>query len=318
MGTAVLPAYLSAGNSRGESQDSLTVKIARNLGKVEERDRKGRIYASDGGRCEKAAALMATVPGTQVRTAALMSYAELGNAIEDIVVNALDDGETVLFKQYHLPEVGLNLGGYVDAIIYHQGRLRVLEVKSCGTVPRHPKPMHGYQAAIYSAITGLPATIFYFSRSVATFDNTLLTAQFDLGEQGALQRAALWRVCYAKLSIDQGLTPRVPMHLTKASDCDYCPFIPHCWEGMPAPVTWPEEVSPQQHVELAKQATDWVNKLLDEGETARRRIGILKHIEKHGGETAQRVLKGTTWSKLLGEDAEDSPRTPPLETLKVD
>ena len=318
MGSVPLPTYLSAGNSRGESQSSLTVKIARNLSKLENRDRQGRIYASNGGRCERAAALSATVPATQMKSAALMGYAQLGNAIEDLIVNALDDGETVLFKQYHLPEVGLNLGGYVDAIIFHQGHLRVLEIKSCGVVPRAPKPLHATQAALYSAITGLPATVFYFSRSVANYDSELLTAQFDLGEAGELQRAALWRVAYAKLAIDQGVTPGIPFHLSKASDCDYCPFIPHCWEGLPPAATWPQAVTPAQHVELSRQATEWVDRLLDPVDVARRRTGILKHIERHGGETAKRVLSNATWSALIQSSSEETTRDDDLVTLKVD
>ena len=303
--TDTLPSFVQAGSGAREFQLSLTTVVARGLSRVETRDRTGRIYASDGGHCERSGALLAMLPGQQRKSASLQAYAKLGDAIENIVLGALDDQNEVLFRQYHLPEVGLNLGGYVDGVIYHGGRLRLLEVKSCGsTLPKVPKPIHATQAAIYSAICGMPIIIYYMSRTVADYKGQLLTAQFDLAEDGALQRRALWRVAYAHLASKLEVTPRIPMHIQSENDCGFCPFIPVCWNGEAPLNPWPTGVTPQQHLELSREATAWVDKLLHPDVVADRRIGILNHIRKHGTETAKRLLTGSRWSDLLGSPAE--------------
>ncbi len=312
-----LPSYLFSGNQLRSSLNSLADVVKRGLMSVEDQDRTGRIYASDGGLCERAGVLKASTKTTLQHSATMRVYAELGNAIEKIVVDSLASQGLVLFRQYHLPDVNLNLGGYVDAVIVHKGGLWVLEVKSCSSLPKEPKPLHATQAAAYSAIMGLPAIVYYQSRSVANYKNELSTTEFELPAGAQLQRDVIWRIAYANLAYQAKVLPKIPMHMADADDCGYCPFVPFCWSGETLSQRFPD-VTPSKHQQLSAQATAIMEHLMDPAVVADRRVGILNHIAKHGGPTAKRVLVGRPYDDLLTSpeqaSAEPTPSTIRLES----
>lgn len=272
--------------------------IRRGLSSIEENDRDGRIYASQAAVCARQAVLSSTRHDHQVQTAANSTYYALGNAIEDLVMKGLMKEGALFFREFRLPDVGLNLGGYIDGIIMVGGRIRVLEVKSCGELPAHPKLEHQAQAMVYSAITGLPPTLLYFSRSVADFSGTLKIREFALTPSIDEVKSTLFQVAYAREAIDAGIIPEIPAHFTGEKNCGWCPWKSHCWNGEPLPRP---VVSPDQHVDLVTKAKARVDALTDPDAMTRRRNGVLRHVSKHGYDAAKEALAGD-WSTFLLPD----------------
>lgn len=285
---------VTRGNPFSHAQ-TVTGLVRRGLTSVEENDRDGRMYASQAAVCARQAVLSSTKTGeSEIVAPAQATYYAMGNAIEELVVSALTRERALLFAQYKLPDVGLNMGGYVDGIVSVAGKIRVLEIKSCGELPSEPKLEHRAQAMVYSAITGLPPTVFYFSRHVASFDGTLKIREFALTPTRDDLRATMFRVCYAREAIEAGLIPEMPMEFTKESQCGFCPWKPACWhsEALPRPV-----VDADQHVALVKAANARVKELMSPDAITRRRRGVLVHVQKHGTADAKRLLAGD-WSTL--------------------
>lgn len=281
----------------GHNPSSLSSIVRKGMTNIEENDRDGRIYASQAAVCVRQAVLTSTRKDTEFITPAMHTYFNLGNAIEDIVVTALKREGAMLFPQYKLPDVGLNLGGYIDGIVIVGGKLRVLEIKSCGQLPSQPKLEHRAQAMVYSAICGLPPTVFYFSRSVAGFDGQLMIREFALTPSLEEQTSTVWQVAYARAALDAGLIPEIPASMTGPKDCGYCPWKIHCWDHveLPRPV-----VTPDQHFELVGKANLITKGLMTPERVRSRRNGVLLHIQKHGTDAAKEVL-ARDWSGLISE-----------------
>lgn len=286
---------ITRGNPFSHAQ-SVTALLRRGLSTIETHDRGGRLYASQAAVCPRQATLSSTRQDQEVTTPASASYYALGNAIEELILGALRREGALLYPQYRLPDVDLNLGGYVDGIVLVGGRVHVLEVKSCGELPSEPKLEHRAQAMVYAAITGLPPIVFYFSRTVAGYGGDLKTREFALSPSSDELRATLYQVAYAREAIDAGVIPEIPTHFASDKDCGYCPWKSHCWSGEPLPRP---VVSPEQHVDLVARASARVAGLMDPEHVTRRRNGVLRHIARHGTDEAREALAGD-WSTLLG------------------
>lgn len=303
-----LPDFLSSGSARLAHTESLVDTLIRGLAHVEPRpSRRGRIYASDGGLCERQGMLKATLDLTETASASLTAYAKLGDSIEEIIIDALRDQDIVLLggrgSQLHLPDIGMNLGGYCDGVILYHGEVHILEIKSCGQLPKVPKPNHAAQASIYSAVTGLPAIIFYFSRSVAKWGGELLTTQFDLNARGEAQSEAMYRVAYAHFAHLMGVTPDKPRHMDTEAKCGFCPFIPLCHaEGGPvAGSGWPALVTARQHLDIVREVTEYLNVFLSTREVNLRRNVVMEDVINRDPVTARRLLGSTKWANMLPE-----------------
>lgn len=291
-----LPPFVRGGDVL-DAHATVSRLVSRGLSRINRINRNGRLYASDAGLCARHAALAAAREEDEVQNAASVAYCTLGDTIEEIVMDALYRTGALLFKQYKLPDTPINLGGYIDGIIYLAGKLRVLEVKSCGELPNKPKPLHQAQAYLYSAIVGLPATVLYFSRKVATFSGELLLREFELPEDDQFRRAALYQATYGHLAFTRGILPDKPMHMVNKSVCGLCPFINVCWGTDKAGSLLP--VEPGTHVELVRETNALVDDLLDPVAVRDRRTGILRHISRAGNKHAKNILNGSDWSKLV-------------------
>lgn len=280
--------------------NSLASVVARGLTKQVSYDRQGRLYASDAGLCERKAVLSATDLNPSVDTASARGYYALGNAIEELVMDGLFAQGALLFKQYRLPDVGLNLGGYIDGIILLAGRIRVLEVKSCGKLPDVPKPHHASQAYIYSAITGLPASLLYFSRTVAKLDGTLLMKEFNLEEHPSEKRKSIYRAVLASLAVKRKVVPEKPTHMATEAQCveAFCPFTSVCWHGVGVDTGWPI-VSAVDNVELIREAHELTDSLLSPAVMVDRRTGVLNYLKTHGNSRAKELLVDSDWSTFV-------------------
>lgn len=288
----VLPTFVQTGDVT-TGYETLTRLIVRGLTTQVKHEREGRLYASEAGFCERQGALKATRLDTEVEQAATKTYYAMGITIEELVLDGLYNSKALLFKQYQLPDVGLNMGGFIDGIVHLAGRIRVLEVKSCGELPSKPKGEHAAQAIIYSALTGFPATVLYFSRKVAKFGGELLMAEFNLPEDDATKRAAMYRAAYAHLATLEGVLPPKPSHLGSSGACGYCPFKNVCWEGDVSP--WGQEPDAATNTRLVAEANELVDHLMDPAAVAARRMIILKRLSREGNVNSKNLLRGADW-----------------------
>lgn len=278
-------------------EDTISKLVVRGMSKINQRQRNGRLYASDAGFCARQTALQADRDEYEVQTAATTAYYAIGVTIEDLVLNGLYESGALLFKGYKLPDIGLNLGGYIDAIVFLNGRIRVLEVKSCGQLPSVPKPTQAAQAMVYSAITGLPATLLYFSRSVANFKGELMLKEFPLPESDTQKRMTLYQVAYGHLAFMNKVIPAIPAHVTSKAQCGFCPFTGICWDGEEIK-KW-RHVDPDTHLRLVNEANELVDILMDPAAVNDRRTGILKHLSRAGNSKAKELLRNTDWSRFF-------------------
>lgn len=293
MATKLIPSFVRA--SGHLPLPSLTEVISRGLVSRETREARLRLYASDIY-CPREAVLNANASGIRVNSATATTYMSLGNAIEDVILRALSSQNSLLFSQYRLPETSLDLGGRIDAVVIVEGKLRIVEIKSINDLPVNPKLHHRSQALVYSVTCGLPASLLYFSRKVSDYTGSLLVKEFKLDTVTSEEReAVVWRAAYAHLALLEGVIPDVPYHITEEKQCEYCPFIDHCWRGVPLPGKSP---SAAEHSKLVNRAAEITKTFLDSAMVQDRRNGILNHIKTYGTACAKEILSGS-WAELL-------------------
>lgn len=292
-----VPGFLNYGKKGLDIEDNLISLVNKGLISSRRVERVGRLHARDTGLCERQGTLSALQDGMIVDNPQSKSFFALGNAIEDLVLTSLFVTGNLLFKNYKIPDIGINLGGAIDGIVYLNDKIRILEIKSCGKLPDKPKPEHVAQALMYSAITGLHSTVFYFSRYVIDkWGGPVLMKQFDLDENIELGKKALWRAIFASIAVKENLIPDKPVHLKK-SDCGFCPFVSNCWNG--EHITVGKPISQKDNLRISREASQILNQILDFNEVKNRRIGILKFLSISGNQNAKSILSKSEWSDLI-------------------
>jgi hypothetical protein len=163
-------------------------------------------------------------------SAASSFYFANGNASHDVIADGFDKAGILVCSEFHLPDVGLNLGGRIDNVIEVDGGYALVEIKTCGTLPTKAKPQNLAQAMVYSLITGIDRIfIFYISRSVASFDGRLKSAEFEVVPSQEDLASTAYRMCVAYFSTLSKKCPPIPPHITARSHCGFCPFQEKCW-----------------------------------------------------------------------------------------
>lgn len=268
--------------------ETLIDVIENGLTKSEYQNFDGRIHASTSGYCARRGALEATYKGERAYAATSALYFKLGIALEDVILDALDAKKRLLFRQYHLPEIGINLGGKVDGIIIHNGKLHCLEIKSCGTLPSKPDIEHLKQLYIYTAVTGLPGILLYVSRSVQDHKGELKLKPFEMGFDLDNSTLAIQSAAAAYFASKNSLLPEIPEYIKSEKDCGYCYFKNICWQFETSSVLEPMTEDENKAIQQA------VNKFSDHfmsiPEIRKRRNGVLKFLSENGNKTAQLVL----------------------------
>jgi hypothetical protein len=217
--------------------------IANGLIKSVEINRNGRLWASQVGVCARKGALKAIEKKQDVEEASKYAYCEIGIAIEKIVLDGIDNDGYLVKRDVKLPAIrGLNLGGYIDAIAIQKGKIFCLEVKSVGNItPTSPISSfksyytHKNQALVYAAITGLDASLLYFSRNPAGWNGWLNIKQFDFtfAEDSSQIKQALFNTVYARMCLDNSVLPEPSLELTSKSRCGFCDYKYQCWNDEP-------------------------------------------------------------------------------------
>jgi len=261
----------------------------------------GRSYASSGGDCARKNVLTNSpniLPDdlkTSQGSLTLNLYGAIGESAHTFIQKLCKNAGILLFGEYKLPNVlGINVGGRLDGFILFQNRLRLLEIKTCGSLPFSIKPEHKNQSIFYSAITGLQPYIFYVARNVMTFQEPWLVSEFDMTVTEQQKRDILTHYVYSDLAYKSGKIPKRPFYTSTAPACKYCIFKSLCWSDNLAEL----ELSEQENGDILKQAEKIAEKIYDN--TTARRNGILKHVERFGYQpVSEKVLHNTSWSDLI-------------------
>lgn len=259
------------------------------------RDR-ARLFAGDVAHCPRKAVLHHHIDAdTKVETAASGKlYMAIGSAVHAQVTDSLFAQGLLLFKEYRIPDLGLSLGGYVDAVVLFDGKVRNVEIKTCGRLPTEAKLEHRHQALMYEAVTGFLSIVLYVSRTVASWDGKVQMRAIELNATPEERDQVIRSAATAHYYSAAGVMPLIPSYLKSKADCTYCPFGEICWGSVNAPISQPslpqrellnEQVA--RHVEAVKR------------NSTERTNGILNHILLHGTVHAKRVLDDTEWSGLL-------------------
>jgi hypothetical protein len=259
------------------------------------RDR-SRLFAGDVGRCPRKAVLHHHIPAdTEVETSASGKlYMSIGSAVHAQVSDSLHNKKMLLFKEFRIPNLDLSLGGYVDDVIFMAGKVRNLEIKTCGKLPDEIKFDHRQQALMYEAVTGIKGILLYVSRSVATWDGKIQMKAIELNSTPEELEQSLASAAIAHYFSAAGLMPRIPSYFTSESDCTYCPFARICWGEDAAPLPM---ATPVEREALMTKVQTKVAELKER--TPQRRNGVLKHIAENGGEIAREILSAGDWSTMV-------------------
>jgi hypothetical protein len=251
-----------------------------------------KFYASDAAYCPRRAVKFLATGRMGEGTPASMMYMKMGNAIHNVVTDALHSANVLVFKEFRLPpSENPDIRGLIDAIIFAApAGIIGLEIKSCGSLPSKPKDDHLAQATVYSALSGLDIQIVYVSRKVAGYDGKLMIKSFDLDLAPSDMMRALSKICLGHYASAEGLLPPIPLGFQKERDCVFCPFADECFDGEP-------EALPTAFGEKLERLTDKADaramEILDD--RVSRRNGILKHIQRYVSEDVAKRLEETEW-----------------------
>lgn len=261
----------------------------------------GRLYVSSAFFCERMETWKTAPGGTLYeQTPHMKIYQEAGNAIETALQEGWFNDGSLLFANCKTPDVAINLGGEIDAVLYLEelGHIVIVEVKSCSKLPAAPKPRHRAQALGYSSIVGLPAIIVYQERGVASWKwgNPLLQQkEFTLPFTRAQLAPGVKRAILSHLYTQNEFDPPRPKGFRKTIECKFCDFKKGCWGGEPhawlATPTAEELGAINQEAEAMLE--EWFKQL------PKRRNGFLKHIATNGTKHAQALLNGKAWEPLI-------------------
>lgn len=279
-------------------QETTVKTIVESLRETFTIDRKKRLHAGDSGFCSRSTVLNASYSGPGSNDAKSMLYMRIGSAVHDLIQNSLFKSGHLMFKEYKVMDIGVNLGGYVDIIAFINGRLTILELKTAGTsLPPTIKDGHRQQASIYSIITGLPAEVVYISRNVAGFDGRPLIKTYPLSLTRQDAADIMFQTVYAYLAVNNDVVGPIPAHMNE-SKCGYCSYKEFCWRGGEVP-NGLRKATNKEHRQMIIEANETVEKLLDPVAMNERRTFLFNFLRDHGTEHAQKLFKETEdWTTL--------------------
>lgn len=158
-------------------------------------------------------------------------YFKVGNATHSVVYSGLKRAGILLVDELRV--TFQEISGYVDAIVLDpsSGRLKILDVKTCGKLPTRIKPGQAEQLMTYVLLTGIEeASILYVSRSVATYDGKLLMREIPLEITPSLLEQGAYMLAQSIAGVKRHVIPPKPAARTSYSNCGWCPFKDAgCW-----------------------------------------------------------------------------------------
>lgn len=261
----------------------------------------GRLYAGTSGLCARQATLQANFVGTEVQQPETTGYYASGNAIEEIVLKALHNQNSLLLEDYRISDCGINLGGKVDAFVkLPNEHIKLIEIKSCGaTLPSKPKLEHKAQALLYSAITGFPAEVVYFSRSIVDKDQNINLRSFELDSNWGERYTTLHQAVLGYIALKYNVMPDVPDYIKSENDCGFCRFKNICWQGEKSFMSKIDSLYFSEQSEIYDLAMNITTNLMSDENIAARRQQTLQYMSKNGTNFAKTLLKSSNWTDLV-------------------
>lgn len=269
-----------------DKKSELKEIIQRGLTVVRTSNRNGRFYASTGGICARKSFLHVFQPGTTITSASLRFYAEIGNTVETLILEALKKENRLLAAGEFLPNTEIDLGGIIDGLIIDKLNEQecpfILEIKTCESIPPKAKLNHYMQTLLYSAIIGLPAKIVYIPRArLASYDGIINLEEFEVPFTYDELRIPLWELVMAGLCYALEVLPDKKYGIKK-THCSsvYCPFVNHCWNTQDFSDYDLKTILPEDYKDLQTTTDKIVDEILNVEKMAKRRADWLREIAK--------------------------------------
>lgn len=196
------------------------------------RKARGKLYCGDAGWCSRKSALLSLYDGRNMSNAASMMYMNLGTSVHRTIQEGLKKSGVLIADEKRLDVNidGISISGMIDGVLDLDGEETILEIKTCGALPSKPKKEHLHQAIVYSLLTGIRSIIvFYFSRSVASYDGTLIAKEFEIRATPDELKEVANILAQSIVATQLKIIPEIPSHITSASSCGFCPFQSRCW-----------------------------------------------------------------------------------------
>ena len=259
--------------------------------------RNGRLWASDSTECHLRGVIESNFSGFKPSNSSKSFLVKSGLATEDAVISNVYDS-SLLFQQYRLPNVGLNLGGKVDVISHLNDKIFIVEVKEKTSLPAKPLKSHLAQASIYSAILGLPAIVLYVQRVLIDRFQELQLKAFQI--DNAQRYKHLLNAVRVNIFNKRKLLPTRPDYMKKTY-CrnNYCSHYDSCWEGADNYLDW-NIATFEDEEKIDIEANKVTEQMLDESVINDRTRGVLKHLSVYGTEYAKDILKNKSWDGYIG------------------
>ncbi len=278
--------------------ETVSKSIIKSLEQNFDINRKNRLHAGDAGFCARQSVLNASYIGPGKNDAKSMLYMRIGSAVHELIQQSLYDSGALLFKEYKLIDININMGGYVDAIVFLEGRIMILEFKTAGTtLPSEIKDGHRQQATLYSTVTGLEAQVVYVSRNVASYDGKVLIKAIPLSLTKQMASDVMFSAAYSHFALGMGVVGPIPANMSEPK-CGYCGYKQFCWNHGEVP-NGLKLAKNSENREIIKLANEVVEEMVDEKKMDERRTSLLNFLSKNGTENAKKILVGKDWSTMF-------------------
>ena len=245
-------------------------------------DLRPNLYGSDAGYCPRKNFFYAKLEGqSEVFSATNKIYMGIGNGIEEVLAESLEQENRLFFTNLYLPPMEPIVRGKIDFVYLNENnQIAIAELKTCGQLPTSPKPNHLAQLATYSAVAGYDiCNLIYISRNVtdpAKPFGTLAIKVFPVKFSFDEHVETLAKIVMSERAIQNEIAPPIPNAFYKTTTCSYCPFTDICWGEKENP--FPEMVPGQ----LTKE---WIAaKEIAEGLAVNRKaryIASLRHLYRN-------------------------------------
>lgn len=233
----------------------LVKAITTGLKQTERRTRRRKLYCGDAAYCPRRATLFAHTEGKSEFNAASQFYMNTGTVVHELIQEALDKvGMLVEAEQRIDVEIeGVKVAGKIDGVLDMDGNIKILEIKTCGSLPSKPKPEHMHQALVYSLLSDIGTVIIaYMSRKIASWDGKLEIIEFEYDVNSMQRDMVAELLAYSIVGFNSAKLPPIPTHIKSERDCGFCPFAKICWGA--EPISLPKfDDSDEDEVQRVKQ-----------------------------------------------------------------
>lgn len=226
--------------------------------------KKRSLNGADVGFCSRKAALHIAVKPEYSEDIGLASqlYFSIGDAVHEVVYKSLKQLNILIANE--LPLFVGPIHGFIDDIVVSEdsGQLKIIDVKTCGSLPSKIKSGQEEQLLLYALLTGIKeASILYVSRTVAGWDGKVKLKEIAAEVNDKKLADIAYVVAESSIFYQTKTVPPKPSYRTSESTCGFCPFKNSgCWSN-----TMPLELDPEYTYleEVTEEIADQILTLAD-------------------------------------------------------